>query len=264
MPRRGGHRWSIDEDLALAHRLADAAAATALQHFGPSVATEAKADGSPVTEADLEVDRQIVEALRRERPADAILSEESGPFGEGARRWIIDPLDGTSFFARGDRGWGTYVALEVDAQLVLGVINHPLDARRYWGVSGGGAVRAAATAGIVSDNEEPISVSRISRLRDARFMAWPPLNTDDEVTLRAIATEVEPSMDFLADLLEGRIDVLLSQGGEVWDHAAEVAIVEAAGGRFRDPVGGRRLDLRGGTYTNAALEREVGTVLQRF
>lgn len=112
MTRHDGWDWSIDEDLALAHRLADVAATTALQYFGPSVATEAKADGSPVTEADLDIDRQIVETLRHERPEDAILSEESGPFGEGARRWIIDPLDATSFFARGDRGWGTYVALE--------------------------------------------------------------------------------------------------------------------------------------------------------
>lgn len=104
----------------------------------------------------------------------------------------------------------------------------------------------------------------MSRLHEARFMAWPPLSTDDEATLGEVVAEVEPSIDFLADLLEGRIDILLSQGGEVWDHAAEVVIVEAAGGRFRDPVGGRRLDLRGGTYTNAALEGEVGALLRRF
>lgn len=257
------HRTLLD-DLRLAHHLADVAAGIALRHFAPSVATQEKADGSPVTVADLEIDAAIVTALRTERTDDAILSEESGPTGSGRRRWIIDPLDGTVFFARGDRGWGTYVALEVDGELVLGVINHPLDCRRYWGVRDDGAWSATTTDGIVAGQPQEVRLAGVGRLVDARYMAWPPLKSQAEATLADVATAVEPSVDFLADLLEGRIDVLLSQGGEVWDHAAEVAVVEAAGGRFRDPVGGHRLDLRGGTYTNAALEGEVGAVLGRF
>jgi len=257
------HATSRD-DLRLAHHLADLGAGIALRHFAPSVAAQVKADGSPVTAADLEIDAAIVEALHTERIDDAILSEESGPTGRGRRRWIVDPLDATAFFARGDRGWGTYVALEDGGELVLGVINHPQDRRRYWGVSGVGAWSATTTDGIVAGEPREIRLSAVDRLADARYMAWPSLRTDAEAALAAVATAVDPSIDFLADLLEGRIDVLLSQGGEVWDHAAEVAVVEAAGGRFRDPVGGHRLDLRGGTYTNAALEREVGAVLDRF
>lgn len=252
------------EDLRLAHHLVDVAAGIALRHFAPSVTAEAKADGSPVTAADLEIDAAIVSALRMARIDDAILSEESGTTGGGRRRWIIDPLDATSFFARGDRGWGTYVALEDDGDLVLGVVNHPQDRRRYWGVRGVGAWSATTADGIVAGVPVDVRLSAVTRMADARFMAWPSLLSDAEATLAAVATAVEPSIDFLADLLEGRIDVLLSQGGEIWDHAAEVAIVEAAGGRFRDPVGGHRLDLRGGTYTNAALEGEVGAVLGRF
>lgn len=255
---------SRSDDLRLAHHLADLAAGIALRHFAPSVAAQEKADGSPVTVADLEIDAAIVEALRTERIDDAVLSEESGPTGRGRRRWIIDPLDATAFFAQGARGWGTYVALEDDGELVLGVINHPQDLRRYWGVLGDAAWSATTTDGIVASGPREVRLSAVDRLFEARYMAWPPLQTDAEATLADIATAVEPSIDFLADLLEGRIDVLLSQGGEVWDHAAEVAVVEAAGGRFRDPVGGHRLDLRGGTYTNAALEGEVGAVLGRF
>lgn len=252
------------DDLRLAHHLADVAAGIALRHFAPSVTAQEKADGSPVTVADLEIDAAIVEALRTERIDDAILSEESGPTGRGRRRWIIDSLDATVFFARGDCGWGTYGALEVDGEVVLGVINHPQDRRRHWGVRGDGAWSATTTDGIVAGEPREVRLSAVDRLVDARYMAWPPLQTNAEATLADVATAVEPSIDFLADLLEGRIDVLLSQGGEVWDHAAEVAVVEAAGGRFRDPVGGHRLDLRGGTYTNAALEGEVGAVLGRF
>jgi len=55
----------------------------------------------------------------------------------------------------------------------------------------------------------------------------------------------------------------LKVDGSLWDHASEVLILEEAGGRFRDPTGGRRLDLRGGTYTNGKLDAQVGAVLGR-
>jgi histidinol-phosphatase len=255
----------VPSDLDLAHRIADTAAAIALRHFAPAVAFTSKVDGSPVTAADLEIDDAVVALLRAERPDDAVLSEESGATGQGRRRWIIDPLDGTSAFLRGGAGWGTYVALEEDGVLVLGLVDHPVDRHRYHWVAGGGPTRATDTAdGARSGTERAVRVSDVDRLEDARFMAWPRRETPALHALRAVATEVEPTMDFLVDLLEGRIDVLVSQGGDTWDHAAEVAVVEGAGGRFRDPRGGRRLDLRGGTYTNAALEGPVGALLGRF
>lgn len=209
------------EDLRLAHHLVDVAAGIALRHFAPSVAAEAKADGSPVTAADLEIDAAIVSALRMARIDDAILSEESGTTGGGRRRWIIDPLDATSFFARGDRGWGTYVALEDDGDLVLGVVNHPQDRRRYWGVRGVGAWSVTQLTASSQACRWTSASQRSHGWRTPVFMAWPSLLSDAEATLAAVATAVEPSIDFLADLLEARLDVLLSQGGEIWDYAAE-------------------------------------------
>jgi histidinol-phosphatase len=253
------------DDLQLAHELADLAASITLRHFGADVVSTAKADGSPVTAADLEADAALVDALRTARPGDAVLSEEGGAVGSGTRRWIVDPLDGTFSFAAGGRGWGTLLALEEDGEIVLGVIDHPADRRRYWATRGGGAWAARTAAGRVDGHPRPVRVSTVARIEDARAMVWPSLDTPDEHLLRAaVSTWVEPSVDFLVDLLEGRVDVLLSQGGEVWDHAAEGVIVEEAGGRFRDPHGGRRLDLRGGTYTTAVLDTQVGALLGRW
>lgn len=251
------------DDLSLAHELVDLAADIALGHVAPSVAFDVKPDGSPVTAADTEVDAAIVDVLRRARPRDEILSEEGGRLGSAGRRWIIDPIDGTVAFAAGGRGWGTYVALEEDGELVLGVINHPQDHRRYWGIRGERARCASTRVGHISGPERTPAVSVVSDLAEARFMALPDVASPDLDRLAAVATQIPTTMDFFVDLVEGRIDILLCNGGEVWDHAAEVAIVEAAGGRFRDPLGGRRLDLRGGTYTNAALEAPVLALLGR-
>lgn len=253
-----------EDDLALAHHLADVAAVIALAHFAPSVPWAAKADGTPVTAADLEVDEALVAVLGEKRPSDAVLSEEGGARGDDRRRWIIDPIDGTIPFSTGGAGWGTYVALEQDGELVLGVINHPVDRRRYWATRGAGARAATTTNGIVVGPERNVQVSEVATLEEARFTAVPPMETPALDALRSVAIWVDPTYDFWVDVVEGRLDVLLSQGGEVWDHAAEVVIFEEAGGCFRDPEGGRRLDLRGGTYTNGALATAVGALLGRY
>ena len=252
------------DDLELAHHLADVAAGIALRHFAPSVPWEGKADGSPVTAADLEVDAALVSILRDRRPGDAILSEEGGTIGLARRRWIIDPIDGTVPFAAGGSGWGTFIALEEDGELVSGVVNHPVDRRRYWADRAGGAHAAATQDGVVVGASRRVRVSATARLEDVRFTAVPPVPTPALEALRAVATWVDPTYDFWVDLVEGRLDVLLSQGGGVWDHAAQVVILEAAGGVFHDPHGGRRLDLRGGTYTNGGVAGEVGALLGRF
>jgi histidinol-phosphatase len=224
-----------------------------------------KADGTPVTAADLEVEDALMSILRAERPTDAILSEETGVSGgNSGRRWIIDPIDGTVHFAKGGFGWSTFVALEEKCEVVLGVINQPHDQRRYWAVRGGGTRAALTERGLPVASERPVRVSEVSALADARFTAVEPIDTPALQALRRTATWQEPTPDFLIDLLEGRIDVLLSQGGAIWDHAAEVVIVEEAGGRFHDPAGGHRLDLHGGTYTNSALAAQVGALLSRF
>lgn len=255
-----------DKDLELAHRMADAAAAIALRHFHTDRTSRPKADGTPVTAADIEVDQMLVDLLRQERPDDAVLSEEGGAVdGTSGRRWILDPIDGTMFFAAGERGWSTYIALEDDGDLVLGMINQPVDRRRYWATRGHGT-RTAPTddSGLVDGEARTVKVSTTAELADARFMALVPAPEGVPVSLRETAQQMETTADFIIDLIEGRVDLLYCQGGEVWDHAAEVILVEEAGGRYRDSEGGRRLDLRGGTYCNGALDTELGALLGRW
>ncbi|MDX6239858.1 MAG: histidinol-phosphatase [Kribbellaceae bacterium] len=89
-------------DLQLAFDTSDLAAELALAHFEAGVSATLKADGTPVTEADRAVERLLRETLSEARPEDAFLGEELGQLGESDRVWILDPIDGTRFFSRGD------------------------------------------------------------------------------------------------------------------------------------------------------------------
>ncbi|MHB8247179.1 MAG: inositol monophosphatase family protein [Acidimicrobiales bacterium] len=90
------------DDLQLAFDTSDLAADLALSYFESGVSATLKADGTPITEADRAVERLLRETLSAARPEDALLGEELGQLGASNRVWIIDPIDGTSFFTPGD------------------------------------------------------------------------------------------------------------------------------------------------------------------
>jgi histidinol-phosphatase len=251
---------SIEADLALVHVLADLATTIAVPFFESGVETIVKDDDSPVSEADLEVDRRLVEMLQRERPHDAILSEESGEHGSSSRRWILDPIDGTFNFVEQRPAWGTHVALEVDGEVVLGMITRPMYQQRWYATRGGGAFRIDLTEG-GSGEPERVHVSGTEVLAQSRICLWSHQSETRLDELRQGFTVVRPaSLDNTLQVISGELDALIDNDGCEWDHAPAVILVLEAGGAFRDPEGGHRLDLGVSTYSNGRIDDE----LQRF
>ena len=134
------------DDLALAHEIADAADAITRSRFeAADLVVEAKPDLTPVTDADRAVEDAVRRMLAERRPDDAVVGEERGESGSGARRWIVDPIDGTKNFVRGTPSWATLLALEVDRVVVVGLVSAPALSRRWWAARGDGAwVRSPA------------------------------------------------------------------------------------------------------------------------
>ena len=231
-------------DLALARSLADLAAEVALPYVGAPLRWGHKADGSPVSEADLAVERALLAVLATERPDDGVLSEEGGGRDRaGGRRWLVDPIDGTGAFLSGGTAWGTHVALEVDGDIVVGVITRPELGRSWWAATGLGAWASP---------DRRLTVSRTSSLAAARVGGYMRPGSPWRATVAATATWVVSSSPILG-LVEGDLDAVLSEGGYPWDHAPGVVLLLEAGGRFTDPLGGRRIDLHGGLYSNGHL-----------
>src|SRR6201999_4530460 len=131
---------SYDDDLRFAHVLADAADDITTKRFRAlDLRVDTKPDLTPVSDADQATEDQLRNILRRSRPRDAVLGEESGLTGYGPRRWVIDPIDATKNYVRGIPVWATLIGLMDGDDVVVGVVTAPALGRRWWAAAGGGA-----------------------------------------------------------------------------------------------------------------------------
>ena len=152
-----------DDDLRFAHVLADAADDITARRFrAVDLRVETKPDLTPVTDADKATEESLRNVLRRARPRDAMLGEEFGRTGSGARCWVIDPIDGTKNYVRGVPVWATLIGLMDGDEVVVGVVSAPALGRRWWAARGGGAWTGR---GLVKASR--CRVSEVARLEDA-------------------------------------------------------------------------------------------------
>jgi len=193
--------------------------------------------------------------LADDRPADAIVGEEFGATGDGDRRWIVDPIDGTISFLRGVPIWAFLLALEVDGEMRVGVASAPAMGRRWWAAKGHGGFA----------NGEPIRVSAVSAIEDA-LLCYTSGRSFDQYELgeqfRALSKRCWAARgfsDFWGHVLvaEGAADISLEPVMNLWDNAAIQVIVEEAGGRFTDLDGVARSDGGNALSSNGRLHDEV-------
>lgn len=236
------------DDLALALRIADAADAIAMDRFrAADLQVSTKPDATHVTDADRAVEARIRELVAEARPGDAFFGEETGTTGDGARQWIVDPIDGTAHFLRGAPVWATLIALVVDGEVVVGVCSMPALGRRWWASRGEGAWS--------SPGEQRLRVSGVEALADAAIsynsiQGWDGAGRiDDLVALQRDVWRARSYGDAWSYMLlaEGALDVVGEFDLKPYDMAALVPIVEEAGGRFT------AIDGREGPWHGSAL-----------
>jgi histidinol-phosphatase len=249
---------SFSDDLTLARQLAALASEVALDYFHRGVSTEFKPDGTPVSQADIEIERSLVDFLARHRPGDSVLGEELGALGGSSRRWLFDPIDGTSNFAAGSSQWGTHVALQYEQQIVLGIITRPVLGLSWWACRGCGAYRTGISE---SSDAVRLHVSTKSILMASRVTMWAHEGDPMVARLKHSTTWVEPDLDAILRLAEGELEAVVDRLGKPWDHAPAVALVREAGGTFSDSQGGHRIDLGEGRYTNSLVHDQFEALL---
>jgi histidinol-phosphatase len=252
-------------DLELALQLADRADAITMAAFPrPDLAVETKPDRTPVSEADRAVEEAVRKALAEDRPGDRVVGEELGDTGDGPRRWIIDPIDGTKNFVRRNPVWATLLALEVDGAMQVGVVSAPALGRRWWAERGGGAWMS-------DGGTRPISVSKVGLLADAHLSGAALSSWDDwggpgvYVELAARCYADRSFGDFWSHMLvaEGACDIGLDPIVSLWDLAALQVIVEEAGGRFTTFGGEARADGGSAISSNGILHEEARSILTK-
>ena len=268
----------LQDDLALAHALADLADAITLDRYqAQDLVITNKPDNTPVTDADRAVETAIREALATHRQTDGLVGEEFGSDkGTSGRYWVIDPIDGTKNFMRGVPTWATLIALvSVDAsgveEVVVGIASAPALARRWSAAKGHGAF-VRFNAGNIDDlsedldmasNEKKISVSKVGALSDASisysdFVGWGD-RLEPFQKMLAHAWRTRGIGDFWSHMLvaEGAVDVAIEPSLAVWDMAALDIIVREAGGTFTNTAGQSGPFGGSGVSTNGVLHNAV-------
>jgi histidinol-phosphatase len=250
---------TLEDDFALALRMADAAATRSLSYFRRDLRQWNKGDGSLATEADVAVEDELRALLASVRPDDSVLGEERGRTGAGDRCWIVDGIDGTVDFAAGRPDWGTLIALECDGSVVLGVCDQPALKRRYWAVRGGGAFCSQDG----SSGPARLRTSSHPDFATARSYVPPPQWTPDRSSQEvanalAAATKPESHVDHPAlQVARGTYEFAVFFMVGPWDVAAPSLIVEEAGGRFSDLAGQHRLTSGNAVFSNGPVHGHV-------
>ena len=213
-------------DLVLLERTVREAGTIARAIYDSPHKTWAKKDGSPVTEADIAVNKFLGETLRPARPDYAWLSEESEDDAarlKARRVFVVDPIDGTLAFVKRRPHFTISVGIVAGNEAVAGVVLNPITGE-CWSAAKGEGARLNGTPIHVSDRKEVEGcrlLASVATLRSARWQPWPKMYV-----------EVPNSIAYRVALVaDGRFDGAITMAGtHDWDLAAADVIIREAGG----------------------------------
>ncbi len=220
------------EFVTLAERLADAARPVVRKYFRTPVAVDDKADDSPVTIADREVEAAMRAILTAEVPDHGILGEEHGQTNCDAEWvWVLDPIDGTAAFITGKPSFGTLISLAHRGRPVLGIIDQAFTDERWLGAAGRPTTlnNAPATVRACPDLAHAYAFTTAPELFCPRTRpGW------DRLAARVKRVRYGCDCYAYALLASGFVDVVVEAGLKPYDYAALVPVVEGAGGIMTD------------------------------
>jgi 3'(2'), 5'-bisphosphate nucleotidase len=235
-------------------------AATLVGGFaGRTLEVQRKSGGEPVSQADLASSELVVRKLRESFPSDAILSEELPDDSSrlaNSRVWMVDPIDGTSDFLRGEAGYVVMIGLCVEGRPVVGAVAQPATGHLWLGAVGVGAWKEVSGAA-----REPLRVSTVGEASAIRLVASKSHRSDyyarfrealgisDELALGSVGLKV-------AMIAQASRDLYVYPGTQtkIWDSCGPEAILTAAGGTVTDTDGNPLC------YTRAELKNPRGVV----
>jgi myo-inositol-1(or 4)-monophosphatase len=206
---------------------------------GPAHGVSVKSTSTDmVSDADREAESAIVELLRSERPGDGVLAEEgAAEDAASGRRWVVDPLDGTTNYLYAFPAWAVSVAVEDEAGGQAGVVFDPMRDEMFAAERGRGATL----------NGEPIRVREGAPLERALIATGFGYDADRRARQAEVLRQVLPAVRDIrragaaaldmAWLAAGRLDGYWERGVHRWDWAAGRLLITEAGGEVRDLPG---------------------------
>ena len=250
----------MEKEKELAFRAATTAGQIQRENLGKISSVDYKSAFNLVTNVDKECEKQILEILTGAFPEDEVLAEESGEKkGSKNRRWLIDPLDGTTNFTHSYPFFSVSIGLEENGEMVLGVVYNVISDELFWAIKGKGA----------KVNDTTISVSGAAVLSESLLATgFPPdtrntgYNNMNEFTYitnksHGVRRDGSAALD-LSFVAAGRLEGFWEMKLAPWDIGAGSLIVTEAGGRVSNLEGGP-LDISSGHImaTNGKIHEEL-------
>lgn len=220
--------------------IADQADAIALRYFRRrDLRVDTKSNQTPVSEADLAIESAVRRIAGARHPELGMLGEEEGATGSTTQRLILDPIDATRNFVRGIPVFATLIAVEVEGEIVAGLVSAPALATRWHAARGGGAWSGTRRIAVSTIAGWPEAQIFHGSLGGSERTVWSPRIAE----LSARAHRDRGFGDFWQHVLvaEGAGEVALDPGTSPWDVAALQVIVEEAGGRATTVQGERTI-----------------------
>jgi len=251
---------SLDSVRTTARIAAEAAGEILRERLGKLTSIDYKSAFNIVTDADKASEAEVIHIIRTEFPDHQILGEESGELATNSKkRWLIDPLDGTTNYAHGYPFFCVSIGFEDDGEMVFGMVYNPISNEIFHAERGGGAYL----------NETQIHCSKTSKLAESLLATGFPPDT-----MNAKFSNIE-EFHRLTDLCHGvrrdgsaALDLCFVAAGRFegfwefklspWDLAAGTVIVREAGGNVTSPTGGP-FDINSGHVlaTNSLVHDEI-------
>ena len=233
-----------DKDfLTVAREAAQIGGRILMEAFGQlqSSQIDLKGMGDYVTELDNRSEQAIIQRIKQAYPEHIIHAEESGiDASDSSYRWIIDPLDGTANYVQSIPIYGVSIALQKDAETILGVVYHPDRDELFWAKRDEGAYLNGKRIHVSTQNDIAYSMLasgfpwRSKRYLDAYLACFKDLFNAAAGIRRMGAAAID-----LAYTACGRFDGFWEMKLGAWDIAAGILLIEEAGGIVTDFQGGK-------------------------
>jgi 3'(2'), 5'-bisphosphate nucleotidase len=233
---------SVDAELgrALAD-IVEEAGAEIMPLWRSELAVDRKADSSPVTEADRRGEALILKRLAERFPGVPVISEEDAsqvgtPEQIGARFFLVDPLDGTKAFVRGEEHWTVNIGLIQDGRPVAGAVSSPAWDRTWYTTAGGAERRTISGKAVQPIRVRPWASGKAICLISHTMK--PEVEAELRVKYGYQETWAMDSSAKICMIADGEADIYPRHGTTMeWDIAAAHAVLEAAGGSLKTPDG---------------------------
>jgi myo-inositol-1(or 4)-monophosphatase len=235
------------------------------ENLGMAKGVAFKGEVDLVTEMDVRSEDIIISGIRKAFPGHGILTEERGMLaGDPERRWIIDPLDGTTNYAHGFPVFSVSIAFEAAGEVVLGVVYNPMLDELFLAEKGKGARLNGASAAVSGTASLGRGLLATGFPYDLRTSEYNNLDNFTAFTLKAQAIRRAGSAALdLSYVGCGRFDGFWEMKLRPWDTASAALFVREAGGVLTD-FDGNPFSIHGGEClaSNGLIHGEMLAVLR--